>query len=120
MLMEIDQVLVPRRLWETRDADTYGELAEFIEGLVTYFHNLVIDDGEDYVVVTLRDLEEAGILESVTLRSVVQEQAIVSARKEISGATRSLLKAMLDTFVERGTEDFDETVRISLHTNKDK
>ena len=67
--MEIDQVFINREVWTRAlagDKEARAQVHKLIDGLKIYFH--IIDfDSEKYIVVTLRELEDANLLDHVTL-----------------------------------------------------
>lgn len=69
-LMEIDQAAVDAALWEKArggDAEARLQLAARLADEELYCHAMPVTEGE--VIVTLRDLEEAGIVAKVRLRT---------------------------------------------------
>lgn len=70
-LMEIDEVLVPKALWDNRaQPGAKADLRAYVDNLQLYLHNLVMDTNEPLQRVTLRELEGEDIVDSVVVRSV--------------------------------------------------
>lgn len=70
MLMEIDQVVVDAALWrQARNGCPHScaELRTQLNGIALYSHAMPVKDDE--TVVALRDLEAAGIIESVVTKA---------------------------------------------------
>ena len=68
MLMEVDQVAIDKELWErvkVGDLDARTEARNLVDGLVIYLHALPVQEHE--ILVSLRDLEGVGVVESVTI-----------------------------------------------------
>jgi len=69
-LVEIDQVALKKELWDkvkAGDATALIEAREFVDGMNIYMHNLPVE--EDEVLVTLRELEGALVVESVRIEA---------------------------------------------------
>jgi len=69
-LMEIDEVAIKKELWDrvkAGDAAALIEAREFVDGMNIYMHNLPTE--EDEVLVTLRELEGALVVESVRIEA---------------------------------------------------
>jgi len=67
--MEIDQVVVDKLLWaKAKGGDRVAaeRIGKALEGIVIYFHIMNYDEGI-YERVSLRELESANIINSVTL-----------------------------------------------------
>lgn len=67
--MEIDEVIVDSQLWakaKAGDAAAVISLRAKVDGLVLYMHGLSGIGGE---AVTLRELEAAGVVDSVVVRN---------------------------------------------------
>ena len=69
VLLEIDEILVPSDLLDrtkSGDISAKNEIRKLVDGLHIYMHNIVMDS-DDYSVVTLRELQFLGIIESVKI-----------------------------------------------------
>lgn len=69
MLVEIDEFVVDKNLWqraEAGDRAAKDEIRTEIDGMFLYMHALSMPEG-NWHVVTLRDLERLGIVGSVEL-----------------------------------------------------
>ena len=72
MFLEFDWVAVPKSLWLRvleNDKDAFKEVAKYVHNLFVYEHALTILDPENYVVVTIADLEMRGIVFGVRLHA---------------------------------------------------
>lgn len=68
MILEIDQVVVDAKLWaRAKDGDeaAKGQIAFCVHGLDLYMHNFPVQS--DDIVVTLRELEDCGIIDGVSI-----------------------------------------------------
>lgn len=69
MLVEIDQFVVAKDLWDKAlggDMDARAQVEKQLDGLELYMHALSLPDpAADYVVLTLHDLEALNIVRSI-------------------------------------------------------
>ena len=70
MLLEIDEVVMDIGEWElvkSGDKDAIARTRDYINGLELYLHNFWVDEGT--LVVTLRELQQLHVIDSVTVNS---------------------------------------------------
>lgn len=77
MLVEIDEVVVDVEtfyLAKAGNKDALKALRRLCDGLVLSTHNLVVPNMREKICVTLRELEDIGVLSSVRLSSACCDQ----------------------------------------------
>lgn len=69
-LLEIDEIVVNKELWELAQEDNHAaksRLREQFDKVVLYNHIYYDPTDPTAIIVTLRDLEASGIIKSVTM-----------------------------------------------------
>lgn len=76
MILEIDQVVVKKELWQKalkKDVEAINNLRQELHGLVLYFHNIIVEP--DSQVVSIRELEDIGVIAYVEICSKLESRA---------------------------------------------
>jgi len=72
MVVDINEVAVELDLWravKSGDTAARDKLKSYLDGVVLYMHALAIDPSTRYVYVSIHDLNEANVVDSVTLHT---------------------------------------------------
>ena len=85
MFMEIDEVAIKSGLWESvkaGDEQARDELRQKLDSMELYAHALSLDDENSYVRVTIRDLNDADVLDYVILRFPLYVRSGLKSRRK--------------------------------------